>query len=74
MSFHDDGVGILEPETVRNECVHAIGANGVDMDKVQVHPTGLIDPKDPTSKWKFLAAEGEKFPTCPTALIFSSPR
>jgi flavocytochrome c len=35
----------------------AIGANGVDMDKVQVHPTGLIDPKDPTSKWKFLAAE-----------------
>lgn len=36
----------------------AIGANGIDMDKVQVHPTGLIDPKDPTSKWKFLAAEG----------------
>ncbi|PGG95744.1 hypothetical protein AJ79_09897 [Helicocarpus griseus UAMH5409] len=35
----------------------AIGANGVDMDKVQVHPTGLIDPKDPDSKWKFLAAE-----------------
>ncbi|KAJ9303142.1 hypothetical protein DTO271G3_516 [Paecilomyces variotii] len=35
----------------------AIGANGIDMDKVQVHPTGLIDPKDPTSKWKFLAAE-----------------
>jgi succinate dehydrogenase/fumarate reductase flavoprotein subunit len=36
----------------------AIGANGVDMDKVQVHPTGLVDPKDPNSKWKFLAAEG----------------
>lgn len=36
----------------------AIGANGVDMDKVQVHPTGLVDPKDPGSKWKFLAAEG----------------
>jgi succinate dehydrogenase/fumarate reductase flavoprotein subunit len=36
----------------------AIGANGIDMDKVQVHPTGLVDPKDPTSKWKFLAAEG----------------
>jgi flavocytochrome c len=34
-----------------------IGANGIDMDKVQVHPTGLIDPKDPGSKWKFLAAE-----------------
>ena len=37
--------------------VMAIGANGIDMDKVQVHPTGLVDPKDPGSKWKFLAAE-----------------
>merc|ERR1712093_769870 len=35
----------------------AIGGNGIDMDKVQVHPTGLVDPKDPGSKWKFLAAE-----------------
>ena len=35
-----------------------IGGNGIDLDKVQVHPTGLIDPKDPGSKWKFLAAEG----------------
>ena len=35
----------------------AIGGNGIDLDKVQVHPTGLVDPKDPTSKWKFLAAE-----------------
>lgn len=34
-----------------------IGANDIDMDKVQVHPTGLVDPKDPGSKWKFLAAE-----------------
>jgi succinate dehydrogenase/fumarate reductase flavoprotein subunit len=38
--------------------VMAIGGNGIDMDKVQVHPTGLVDPKDPGSKWKFLAAEG----------------
>ncbi|KAI9866668.1 MAG: hypothetical protein M1813_001220 [Trichoglossum hirsutum] len=37
--------------------VMEIGGNGVDMDKVQVHPTGLVDPKDPDSKWKFLAAE-----------------
>lgn len=37
--------------------IMAIGGNGVDMDKVQVHPTGLVDPKDPGSKWKFLAAE-----------------
>ena len=35
-----------------------IGGNGIDLDKVQVHPTGLVDPKDPQSKWKFLAAEG----------------
>ena len=34
-----------------------VGANGIDMDKVQVHPTGLIDPKDPGAKTKFLAAE-----------------
>jgi flavocytochrome c len=34
-----------------------IGGNDIDMDKVQVHPTGLVDPKDPDSKWKFLAAE-----------------
>ncbi|KAH8812509.1 Flavocytochrome c [Xylogone sp. PMI_703] len=37
--------------------VMAIGGNGIDMDKVQVHPTGLVDPKDPKSKIKFLAAE-----------------
>ncbi|KAF2203733.1 fumarate reductase, partial [Delitschia confertaspora ATCC 74209] len=35
----------------------SLGANGIDMDKVQVHPTGLVDPKDPTAKTKFLAAE-----------------
>lgn len=37
----------------------AIGGQGIDLDKVQVHPTGLVDPKDPGSKWKFLAAEGK---------------
>ncbi|KAK5677719.1 Osmotic growth protein [Elasticomyces elasticus] len=35
----------------------SIGANEIDMDAVQVHPTGLVDPKDPTAKTKFLAAE-----------------
>lgn len=35
----------------------AIGANSIDMEKVQVHPTGLVDPKDPDAKVKFLAAE-----------------
>ena len=37
-----------------------IGGQGIDLDKVQVHPTGLVDPKDPGSKWKFLAAEGNQ--------------
>lgn len=36
-----------------------IGANGIDMESVQVHPTGLVDPKDPGAKTKFLAAEGK---------------
>jgi succinate dehydrogenase/fumarate reductase flavoprotein subunit len=35
----------------------SIGAKGIDMEKVQVHPTGLVDPKDPEAKVKFLAAE-----------------
>ncbi|KAJ3204554.1 hypothetical protein HDU67_009442, partial [Dinochytrium kinnereticum] len=35
----------------------AAGANTIHMDKVQVHPTGLVDVKDPEAKVKFLAAE-----------------
>jgi len=35
----------------------AIGAGWVDMDFVQVHPTGLVNPKDPNSKTLWLAAE-----------------
>ncbi|PVF99672.1 putative OSM1-fumarate reductase [Serendipita vermifera] len=34
-----------------------VGAAAIDMEKVQVHPTGLVDPKDPQAKVKFLAAE-----------------
>ncbi|KAI7865853.1 FAD binding domain-containing protein [Spinellus fusiger] len=34
-----------------------VGANTIDMEKVQVHPTGLVDPKEPDAKVKFLAAE-----------------
>lgn len=37
--------------------VSAIGGNTIQLDKVQVHPTGLIDPKEPDAKVKFLAAE-----------------
>ncbi|CAN0581851.1 unnamed protein product, partial [Ectocarpus sp. 12 AP-2014] len=35
----------------------AAGAGLVDMDQVQVHPTSLVDPKDPTNLSKFLAPE-----------------
>ncbi|RKP09847.1 fumarate reductase, partial [Thamnocephalis sphaerospora] len=34
-----------------------IGAKGLHLEKVQVHPTGLVDPKEPNAKVKFLAAE-----------------
>jgi len=34
-----------------------IGANLIDMDKVQLHPTGFIDPEDPHNPTKFLAPE-----------------
>jgi succinate dehydrogenase/fumarate reductase flavoprotein subunit/predicted heme/steroid binding protein len=35
----------------------ALGAGMVDMDKVQLHPTGWVDPSDPDNKSKVLAAE-----------------
>jgi flavocytochrome c len=34
-----------------------LGAATRDMDKVQIHPTGWVDPKDPTNPSKVLAAE-----------------
>ncbi|KAI8630548.1 FAD binding domain-containing protein [Xylariaceae sp. FL1651] len=34
-----------------------VGAEFVDMDSVQIHPTGFVDPKDPAASYKFLAAE-----------------
>lgn len=34
-----------------------LGALLVDMDKIQLHPTGLIDPKDPANKTKYLGPE-----------------
>jgi succinate dehydrogenase/fumarate reductase flavoprotein subunit len=34
-----------------------IGADTIDMEKLQIHPTGFVDPKDPDSSSKFLAAE-----------------
>jgi len=35
----------------------SIGARTIDLEWVQVHPTGLVNPKDPDAKVKFLAAE-----------------
>merc|ERR1712203_646050 len=35
----------------------AIGADLVDLEWVQVHPTGLVHPEEPDAKVKFLAAE-----------------
>ncbi|KAH9597396.1 FAD-dependent oxidoreductase 2 [Trypanosoma melophagium] len=34
-----------------------LGVKLVDMDKVQLHPTGLINPKDPANPTKFLGPE-----------------
>jgi hypothetical protein len=34
-----------------------VGAHLMHMDKVQVHPTGFIDPNAPTNPTKILAAE-----------------
>jgi len=35
----------------------AVGAKTIDLEWVQVHPTGLVNPSDPDAKIKFLAAE-----------------
>uniref|UniRef100_A0A6B2L0T2 fumarate reductase (NADH) n=1 Tax=Arcella intermedia TaxID=1963864 RepID=A0A6B2L0T2_9EUKA len=42
-----DGIKMLEK----------IGGGTVDLEAVQVHPTGLVHPDDPDAKVKFLAAE-----------------
>lgn len=35
----------------------ALGAALVDMDKIQIHPTGFVDPNDPMATPKILAPE-----------------
>merc|ERR1712070_977915 len=35
----------------------AVGADAVDLEWIQVHPTGLVHPEEPDAKVKFLAAE-----------------
>lgn len=35
----------------------AVGGKAIDLEWVQVHPTGLVEPENPDAKIKFLAAE-----------------
>lgn len=46
-----------EPRPGSQPLLTAVGAGLLDMDQVQVHPTGFVDPKTPESPLKFLAAE-----------------
>jgi succinate dehydrogenase/fumarate reductase flavoprotein subunit len=46
---HSTGDGI--------KMIEQVGGNVVDMEKIQVHPTGIVDPREPNAKVKFLAAE-----------------
>lgn len=58
--YRPDLAGIPSTNEVRpasHGLLSAIGASFVDMDSVQIHPTGFVDPKDPGSAYKFLAAE-----------------
>ena len=48
--------GWLNPERSRPS-QEAIGAKCIDLEWVQVHPTGLVKPDDADAKIKFLAAE-----------------
>jgi len=49
----------LGPQTTGDgvKIARAIGAQLVDLDKVQLHPTGFVDTKKPEEKTKTLAAE-----------------
>lgn len=46
-----------DPRPGTQPLLTAIGAQLIDMDQVQVHPTGFVDPADSSSPLKFLAAE-----------------
>jgi succinate dehydrogenase/fumarate reductase flavoprotein subunit len=43
-----------------NSSQEAIGAKCIDLEWVQVHPTGLVKPDDADAKIKFLAAEVQR--------------
>ncbi|KAK4452152.1 FAD binding domain-containing protein [Podospora aff. communis PSN243] len=46
-----------EPRPAGHDVLTAVGARLVDMDSVQIHPTGFVDPQNPGARLKFLAAE-----------------
>ncbi|KAI1081411.1 Flavocytochrome c [Whalleya microplaca] len=46
-----------EARAAPHPLVGAVGAQFVDMASVQIHPTAFVDPADPGSGYKFLAAE-----------------
>ncbi|KAF2250220.1 Flavocytochrome c [Trematosphaeria pertusa] len=46
-----------DPRPGTQPLLTAVGAQLIDMELVQVHPTGFVDPANPSSPLKFLAAE-----------------
>ncbi|KAJ9143932.1 Flavocytochrome c [Coniochaeta hoffmannii] len=46
-----------EARPAAHDLLAGAGAEMVDMDSVQVHPTGFVDPQTPGARVKFLAAE-----------------
>ena len=46
-----------DPRPGMHNLLTSVGASLVDMDSVQIHPTGFVDPANPDAPVKFLAAE-----------------
>lgn len=46
-----------DPRPGTHSILQDVGAHLVDMDSVQIHPTGFVQPSDPQARVKFLAAE-----------------
>jgi flavocytochrome c len=46
-----------DPRPGTHALLAEVGARLIDMDRVQIHPTGFVDPANPRARLKFLAAE-----------------